>query len=64
MCKLLRLTAGLLRDDRGATAIEYALLAALIAGGLIALVGTLGQTVRTGYVAVGAELEAAQAAQQ
>lgn len=51
-------------DDRGATAIEYAVLAALIAGGLIAIVGTLGQTLRESYVAVGDELEDAQLAQQ
>lgn len=60
----LRCAAAPLRDDRGATAIEYALLAALIAGGLIAIVGALGQTLRAGYVAVGDELAAAQLAQQ
>ncbi len=64
MHRLLGGAAALLRDEDGATAIEYALLAALIAGGLIGIVGPLGQTVREGYVAVGAELEAAQIAQQ
>ncbi len=34
----------LLADDSGATAIEYALLAALIAGTMIAAMLTMGQT--------------------
>jgi Flp pilus assembly pilin Flp len=38
----------LLHDDTGATAIEYALLAALLAGVLIGTVATLGGTVMTG----------------
>jgi Flp pilus assembly pilin Flp len=38
----------LLADDKGATAIEYALLAALIAGVLIGTIGALGGTVMTG----------------
>jgi len=38
----------LLVDDTGATAIEYALLAALIAGVLIGTIGALGGTVMTG----------------
>ena len=57
---LRRFAASRAMDDRGATAIEYALLAALIAGGLIAISGTLGQTIRASYVAVGDELAAAQ----
>jgi pilus assembly protein Flp/PilA len=64
MRRFLRCAAAPLQDDRGATAIEYALLAALIAGGLIGVVGTLGQSVRAGYVGVGDELAAAQLAQQ
>jgi pilus assembly protein Flp/PilA len=35
----------LVADESGATAIEYALLAALIAGVLIGIVASLGQTV-------------------
>lgn len=35
----------LVADESGATAIEYALLASLIAGMLIGIVATMGQTV-------------------
>ena len=38
----------LIRDETGATAIEYALLAALIAGVLIGTVASLGGTVMSG----------------
>jgi pilus assembly protein Flp/PilA len=34
-----------LRRDRGATAVEYGLLVALIAGAIIVIVGTLGRTI-------------------
>jgi Flp pilus assembly pilin Flp len=44
----LRVGRRLLQDDIGATAIEYALLAALIAGMLIGTVASLGGTVMTG----------------
>lgn len=44
----LRVGRRLLQDDLGATAIEYALLAALIAGMLIGTVASLGGTVMTG----------------
>ncbi len=64
MVRLLGCALAPLRDTRGATAIEYALIAALIAGGLIAIVGTLGQTIRADFVSVGDELGAAQLAQQ
>ncbi len=54
----LRLLRRTLLDDRGETAIEYALLAGLIAAGLIALVATLGESVAGGFGAFNAELEA------
>ena len=44
MTATLRTARRLLADDSGATAIEYALLAALIAGTIIAAVLTMGQT--------------------
>ncbi|HVH03755.1 MAG TPA: Flp family type IVb pilin [Amaricoccus sp.] len=44
----LRVGRRLLHDDIGATAIEYALLAALIAGMLIGTVASLGGTVMAG----------------
>lgn len=51
MPRLLRLGAAL-RDESGATAIEYALLAGLIAAVLIAVVAVLGETVAGMYGAV------------
>lgn len=47
-----------LSDTRGATAIEYALLAALIAGVIIAAVGTTGRSVAGLYSRTGTALEA------
>lgn len=64
MWRLDRRAMAMLRDERGATAIEYALLASLIAGALIAITATLGQTVRDAYTLVGTELDAALLAQQ
>ena len=41
--------AGFLRDESGATAIEYALIAALIGTGLIIVLQSLGQSVADMY---------------
>ena len=38
-----------MNDEEGATAIEYGLLAALIAAVIVGTVGTLGQTVNTAF---------------
>ncbi len=46
----------LLADDSGATAIEYALLAALIAGTIIAAVITVGETLNGIYTSTNDEL--------
>ena len=46
----------LLAEDSGATAIEYALLAALIAGVIIAAVFSMGQTLNGMYGGVNTEL--------
>jgi len=56
----LRLMRRALGDDRGATAIEYALLAGLIAAGLIVLVGTLGDSIAGGFAAFNAAMDAAR----
>lgn len=40
------------KEDEGATAIEYGLLAALIAAVIVGTVGTLGQTVNTAFTNV------------
>ena len=44
------------KDDSGATAIEYGLLAALISAVIIGTVKTLGTTMNTTYTKVGAAL--------
>ena len=38
--------------DRGATAVEYGLLVALIAAVIVAIVGTLGTQIRTAFTTV------------
>jgi pilus assembly protein Flp/PilA len=46
----------LLRDEAGATAIEYGLIAALIAVAAIAAMGTLGSELNTTFDTVGDKL--------
>ena len=46
------LSAALRRDDRGATAVEYGLLVALIAAVIVAIVFTLGQQISTAFQTV------------
>ncbi len=41
-----------MQEEEGATAIEYGLLAALIAAVIVGTVGTLGQTVNTAFSTV------------
>lgn len=43
---------GFLRDERGATAIEYALIASGIAGAVIAVVMALGTSINSMYTSV------------
>jgi pilus assembly protein Flp/PilA len=43
------LSAALRRDDRGATAVEYGLLVALIAAVIVTVVFTLGQQISTAF---------------
>jgi pilus assembly protein Flp/PilA len=54
----LRLVGRALGDERGATAVEYALIAGLIAAGVILVIGQLGDNVRGGFAAVQAEFDA------
>jgi pilus assembly protein Flp/PilA len=56
MTGMRRTVRRLLADDAGATAIEYALLAALIAGVIIAATMQLGQTLTGLYGGVNADL--------
>jgi pilus assembly protein Flp/PilA len=51
-----RTIQGFLRDERGATAIEYALIAAGIAAVIITAVNSLGDSVRTMYATISAAL--------
>jgi pilus assembly protein Flp/PilA len=48
-----KINAGFLRDESGATAIEYALIAALIGTALIVALQSLGQTVSDMYAGIG-----------
>ena len=49
--------AGFLRDENGATAIEYALITALIGTGLIFVLQSLGQTVAGLFTNIGHALD-------
>lgn len=46
----------MLRDEQGATAIEYGLIAALIAVAAMTAMGTIGSQLNTTFTAVGQEL--------
>ncbi|MBV8495100.1 MAG: Flp family type IVb pilin [Alphaproteobacteria bacterium] len=46
----------LLRDDRGATAIEYGLIAALIAVAAVTVLGTVGTNLTSVFSTVASEL--------
>jgi pilus assembly protein Flp/PilA len=59
MVTLRKLFSRLRRDEEGATAIEYGLLAALIAVGIIAITGTLGTQLKDAFTKVSTELTAA-----
>jgi pilus assembly protein Flp/PilA len=50
---------GLFRDEKGATAIEYGLIAALIALALVVGAGTLGTSLDTAFTDIGGDLDAA-----
>ncbi len=49
------------KDESGATAIEYGLIAALIAVVIIGAVGVLGGKLKDTFTAVGTEMDAAAA---
>jgi len=56
MLKLLALKDSYLRDDEGATAIEYGLMAAAIALSIVALVFVLGDRIEGGFQGIDDEL--------
>ncbi|WP_460871132.1 Flp family type IVb pilin [Nocardioides pakistanensis] len=45
------------RTDRGATAVEYGLLVALIAAAIVAIVALLGQNILEGFTTVNTKLD-------
>ena len=53
------LSAALRRDDRGATAVEYGLLVALIAAVIVAIVVTLGTQISQAFATVSAAITGA-----
>ncbi len=58
MLKLLAMKDAYLRDDEGATAIEYGLMAAAIALGIVALVFVLGDRIEAAFQGVDDEFSA------
>ncbi|MGN8022957.1 Flp family type IVb pilin [Phyllobacterium sp. 22229] len=50
-----------LKDESGATAIEYGLIAALISVAIVAGVGSLGSTLGTTFTTIGTKLSTAVA---
>lgn len=58
MTKFLEFGKRLLKDDDGATAIEYGLLAALIAVAIITAVGILGDSLQNTFEGLNADLAA------
>lgn len=56
MNNFLNFGKSLWNDESGATAIEYGLLAALIAVVIIGAVGTLGKTMKTAFEDVNSEI--------
>ncbi|MES2104114.1 MAG: Flp family type IVb pilin [Pseudomonadota bacterium] len=51
-CQLISVLRKFYRDESGASAIEYALLASLVAAVIVAIVGLLGGQVKIAYCAV------------
>lgn len=60
MTNFLNFGKSLWKDESGATAIEYGLLAALIAVVIIGAVGTLGKTMKSAFEDVQENIETAQ----
>jgi len=54
---MMQLLKRLLRDERGATAVEYGLMLALIAGAIIASVTLLGNQLNTKFDAIAGEVQ-------
>ncbi|KAG8152644.1 pilus assembly protein [Burkholderia lata] len=59
MSKLIQQAARFVRDEDGVTAIEYGLIAALIAVGIIVAVTAVGTELKTVFTTIAADLTAA-----
>ncbi|MDN7488854.1 MULTISPECIES: Flp family type IVb pilin [unclassified Burkholderia] len=62
MSKFIQQASRFLRDEDGVTAIEYGLIAALIAIGIIAALSTVGKDLKTVFTTIADDLDSAVAA--
>lgn len=61
MSKLIKQASRFVRDEDGVTAIEYGLIAALIAVGIILALSTIGKDLKTVFSTIAADLDSAVA---
>ncbi|AIO43094.1 MULTISPECIES: Flp family type IVb pilin [Burkholderia] len=61
MSKLIQQASRFVRDEDGVTAIEYGLIAALIAVGIILALSTIGKDLKTVFSTIAADLDSAVA---
>ncbi|MET3623574.1 Flp family type IVb pilin [Burkholderia ambifaria] len=59
MFKFIQKVRGFVQDEKGVTAIEYGLIAALIAVGLVAALTTVGQDLQTVFNTIADDLNSA-----
>ncbi|ALX16770.1 pilus assembly protein [Burkholderia cepacia JBK9] len=62
MSKFIQQVSRFVRDEDGVTAIEYGLIAALIAIGIIAALSTVGKDLKTVFTTIADDLDSAVAA--
>ncbi|WP_322085438.1 Flp family type IVb pilin [Burkholderia sp. BCC1999] len=62
MSKFIQQAGRFIRDEDGVTAIEYGLIAALIAIGIIAALSTVGKDLKTVFTTIADDLDSAVAA--
>ncbi|ABK12600.1 Flp family type IVb pilin [Burkholderia orbicola] len=62
MSKFIQQVGRFVRDEDGVTAIEYGLIAALIAIGIIAALSTVGKDLKTVFTTIADDLDSAVAA--
>ncbi|KVE10223.1 MULTISPECIES: Flp family type IVb pilin [Burkholderia] len=61
MSKFIQQAGRFIRDEDGVTAIEYGLIAALIAVGIILALSTIGKDLKTVFSTIAADLDSAVA---